>query len=220
MPLPRTLEPSPSDPQLESADYHAMDHSRVNSAFVDDLIAGGKVGPRVIDLGCGPAMIPIALCQRDPTVMVMGVDAEVGMLEIAKLEVDLAGLLDRVTLRHADASAMDDFEEQMAETVISNSLIHHLEQPKSGLATCQRLLCEGGRLFIRDLARPESEQQVERLVSMHAGEEPPAAQQLFRQSLHAAITIDEARALLGGLGIDARHVQMTSDRHWTIDWVR
>jgi ubiquinone/menaquinone biosynthesis C-methylase UbiE len=197
-----------------------MDHSRVNSAFVDDLIASGNVGPQVIDLGCGPAMIPIELCKRDPTVLVMGIDAEVGMLEIAKLEVELAGMLDRVILRHADASAMDDFEEQMADTVISNSLIHHLEQPEAGLITCHRLLCDGGRLFVRDLARPDSEQQVERLVSMYAGEESPAAQQLFRQSLHAAITIDEVRVILGGLGISERHVQMTSDRHWTIDSIR
>jgi len=197
-----------------------MDHARVNSAFVDDLLAGGHVGPRVIDLGCGPAMIAIELCNRDPTMRVMGIDAEVGMLEIARLEVELAGMLDRVILRHADASAMDDFEEQMADTVMSNSLIHHLEQPEAGLITCQRLLCDGGRLFVRDLARPDSEQQVERLVSMHVGEEPPAAQQLFRQSLHAAITIDEVRGILGGLGISERHVQMTSDRHWTIDWIR
>jgi ubiquinone/menaquinone biosynthesis C-methylase UbiE len=197
-----------------------MDHSGVNSAFVDDLIAGGDVGPQVIDLGCGPAMIPIELCQRDPAVQAMGVDSEIGMLEIAKLEIEMAGMLDRVILRHADASEMDDFEEQLADTVISNSLIHHLEQPQAGLITGRRLLRDGGRLFVRDLARPDSEQQVERLVSMYAGEEPPAAQQLFRQSFHAAITIDEARAIVGGLGISARHVQMTSDRHWTIDWRR
>ena len=132
----------------------------------------------------------------------------------------MASLLDRVLLQHANASEMDEFEEQMADTVISNSLIHHLDRPQSGLETCRRLLREGGRLFVRDLARPDSEQEVERLVSTYVGEESLAAQQLFRQSLHAAITIDEVRQIVGGLGIAARHVQMTSDRHWTIDWIR
>ncbi len=204
----------------EAADYHAMDHADVNSVFVDDLLAGGDVGPQVIDVGCGPAMIPIELCNRDPSVLVMGIDAEVAMLDIAKREVDMAGLLDRVMLQHADAGDMDDFEDQMADTVISNSLIHHLDQPLAGLRTCHRLLRDGGRLFLRDLARPENEQQVERLVSLHVGDEAAAAQQLFRQSLHAALTIDEVREIVGGLGIGAQHVQMTSDRHWTIDWRR
>ncbi len=60
-----------------------MDHSEVNRKFVDDLLAG-PVGPRVIDLGCGPAAIPIELCQRVASVEMIAVDAEVEMLEIAK----------------------------------------------------------------------------------------------------------------------------------------
>ncbi len=220
MSLPRTLEPPTFTPLQEAKEYQAMDHSVVNRVFVDDLIAGGDVGPQVIDLGCGPAQIPIELCRRDETITVMAIDSEIEMLEIAKREIDIAGMIDRIMLQHADASEMGDFDDAMADTVISNSLIHHLANPLVGLQTCQRLVRPTGRIFVRDLARPDSHPQVEQLVASYAKDENLHAQQLFRQSLHAALTIDEARQLAGGLGIAAKHVQMTSDRHWTIDWHR
>ena len=134
-----------------------MDHSAANQAFVDDLLAGGEIGTQVIDLGCGPAAIAIELCQRDPHLVMMAVDADIEMLEVAKLEIDSGGMLDRITLEHADATQMDDFQDELADTVISNSLIHHLSEPLAGLRTCRRLVRSGGRLFVRDLARPRIE---------------------------------------------------------------
>ena len=202
-----------------------MDHSEVNRRFVDDLVDGGPVGPQVIDLGCGPAGIPIELCRRLESIQALAIDSEIEMLEIAKREIDIAGLLDQITLHHADVCAMDQYEDAMADTVIGNSLLHHLDEPGLGLQTAIRLLRAGGRLFIRDLARPDSVEQVESLVSQYAGQETENAQQLFRQSLFAALTLDEIREIAGrfnklGLGIWSEHVQMTSDRHWTLDWCR
>jgi ubiquinone/menaquinone biosynthesis C-methylase UbiE len=208
------------DTAEEASEYETMDHSGVNDVFITDLIAGGDVGPQVMDLGCGPAAIPILLAQRLPEIQVMGIDSAVEMLDVAKREIDFGGVMERVFLQHADAKTLEDFEDEMTDTVISNSLLHHLEKPESALATAQRLVRSGGRLFIRDLARPDSVETVEALVNQYAGSESEFAQQLLRQSLHAALTIDEIQALAGGLGISPGQVQMTSDRHWTIDWQR
>jgi ubiquinone/menaquinone biosynthesis C-methylase UbiE len=201
-----------------------MDHGEVNRTFVDDLEAG-PLGPQVIDLGCGPAGIVIELCQRQESIQALAIDSEVEMLEIAKREIDIAGLLDQITLQQADACAMGEFEDAMADAVISNSLLHHLDQPSLGLQTAIRLLRDGGRLFIRDLCRPDTLEDTERFVSQYAGDENEIAQQLLRQSLFAALTLDEIQEIADGfnklgLGISGEHVQMTSDRHWTIDWCR
>jgi ubiquinone/menaquinone biosynthesis C-methylase UbiE len=198
-----------------------MDHAMVNRQFVDDLVADGKsVGPQVIDLGCGPAAIAIELCLRSDSIQVLAIDSEVEMLEIAKREIDIAGLLDQITLHHASVCAMEEYEDGMADTVISNSMLHHLDDPQRGLQTAVRLIRAGGRLFVRDLARPSSLEKTENLVSEYTGGENEIAQQLFRQSLLAAFTLDEIREIAGGFGISAADVQMTSDRHWTIDWCR
>ncbi len=198
-----------------------MDHTTVNRQFVDDLVADGRnVGPQVIDLGCGPAAIPIELCLRFDSIQVLAIDSEIEMLEIAKREIDIAGLLDRITLHHASVCAMEAYEDGMTDTVISNSMLHHLDDPQLGLQTAVRLVRAGGRLFVRDLARPSSLEETESLVSAYTGGENEIAQQLFRQSLLAALTLDEIREIAGGFGISAADVQMTSDRHWTIDWCR
>lgn len=216
--MQRTLEPQTFTPRQEANEYFEMDHTEVNRQYVVDLLKTGPVGPRVVDLGCGPGGIPIELCRQQTGVQVIATDAEIEMLEIAKREIDIAGLLDRINLEHAEVGSMDDFEDSMADTVISNSLLHHLEHPQSGLQTACRLLRGGGRLFIRDLYRPPRLDVVESLVDRYAGNENENAQQLFRQSLLAALTLEEIRELAGGLGISPEHVQMTSDRHWTIDW--
>ena len=217
--MDRTPEPDTFSPVEEAAEYHAMDHSEVNRKFVDELLEG-PTGPLVIDLGCGPAGIPIELCQRSNDFEVMATDGEIEMLEIAKQEIDIAGCLGQISLHHVAVESMEHFEDGMADTVISNSLLHHLTEPKVGLETAVRLTRAGGRLFIRDLARPESVDEIEGLVQTYSGDESSNGQQLFRQSLHAALTLHEIQSIARGLGIPEDHVQMTSDRHWTLDWCR
>ena len=219
MTLTRTPEPRPEDPYQEAIEYQSMDHEAVNRKFVQELLSG-HVGPRVIDLGCGPAGIPIELCNQAENIDVLAIDEEAEMLDLAKREVDSAGLLERVMLAQGDANDIDWLDEEAADTVISNSLIHHLDNPANGLATAVRLVKAGGRIFIRDLARPETESEIEDLVTQYCGEESTFAQQLFRQSLHAALNLSEVQKICGGLGIDTKRVQMSSDRHWTIDWTK
>lgn len=217
--LPRTLEPEFSENEEEAWAYDQMDHAAVNQAFVDDLLAGGPVGPDVLDLGTGTARIPVRLCQALPDVRVMALDAATSMLDIARTNIDLGGVLGRVQLEHADAKALDAFADGMFQTVLCNSVVHHLPDPAPLLTAARRLLEPGGRLFFRDLFRPESEAAIEALVTAHAAGEPPESQQLLRQSLHAALSPDEVRRWVTAAGLDPAAVRLTSDRHWTLDTV-
>ncbi|GAA5508303.1 class I SAM-dependent methyltransferase [Novipirellula caenicola] len=220
MTLARTLEPETMDAFDEAVAYLEMNHAEVNRVFADDLFAGGPTGPRVIDLGCGPATLAIEVASRDEALEVIAVDLSTEMLGLAKQEIDFAGMLDRIMLHQADAKTMAGYEDAIADTVISNSLIHHLEQAAEAIKTSMRLTKPGGRVFIRDLMRPDSESAVESLVQLHAGEETEIAQQLLRQSLHAALTLEEIGQVIEQCGMSAACVQATSDRHWTIDWTR
>lgn len=208
------------DTAKEAMEYRDMAHGQVNQLFVDDLIAGGAIGPRTLDLGTGPAAIPILICERLDDVEIMAVDSAVEMLEVAKIEIELAGMVGRISLQHADAKSLEGFEADSIDTVISNSLIHHLADPSLALAAAIQMVRPGGRLFFRDLARPDNDAKVESLVKEYTGDESEYAQQLFRQSLHAALTENEIQHLAGGFGIETENVQMTSDRHWTIDWLK
>lgn len=215
MALVRILEPEVMDSPEEASDYDAMDHADVNRLFVDDLMtATGDAEADILDLGTGTALIPIELCQRTRWCRVMAADAAVSMLELARYNVEVAGLIARIELAHVDAKQLP-FKDGLFDVVMSNSIVHHIPEPIHALQEAVRVVRPGGLLFFRDLLRPDSVQQLEMLVQTYAGAATPPQQKMFAESLHAALSLDEIRQLVSSLGFAAETVQQTSDRHWT-----
>ncbi len=220
MMLERVLEPEVMNDLQEAIEYHDMDFTEVNRAFVRDLLAFASqedrtLGRDILDLGTGTARIPVELCLQAPSLRVMAADASSEMLELARYHIEINHMLDRIQLHRTDAKKLV-FGPSFFDAVISNSLVHHLPQSEAFFAEALRVLRPGGFLFVRDLFRPASQEQVESLVAQHVGNESPRSQQLFRQSLQAALTTEELAKILAELGVDASCIQMTSDRHWTL----
>lgn len=215
--MQRELEPEVMDTPDEAVAYDQMDHSEVNRRFVDDLLAawGPIQGPvEVVDLGTGTALIPIELCRRDERIHVVAVDAAEHMLEVARKNIERAGLADRVRLELADAKRQSTGK---YDVVMSNSLVHHLPEPAMFFDRAVELVRPGGMLFVRDLFRPASEAEWHRLVDLYTAGESDHGRQMFAESLRAALTVDEVRELVVARGFDPASVTATSDRHWT--WV-
>lgn len=214
MMLDRKLEPEVMDTAEDARDYNAMDHSAVNQLFVADFLASGFRGRDVLDVGTGTALIPIELCRHHPDCRVMAIDLAIAMLDLARFNVEISGFRQRIQLAQVDAKQMP-FRDEMFDGVISNSIIHHLPHADSCLAEAVRVTKRCGQLFFRDLLRPESEARLGELVEMYAGKENEHSRQLFADSLRAAFTLAEVRAMVVELGFAAEQVQATSDRHWT-----
>lgn len=214
--MQRVREPELMDTPAEAMAYDQMDHSEVNRQFVDDLLqAIGPIPPatRIVDLGTGTALIPIELCRRHLDYRVVAIDAAASMLELARANVARAGLEQQITLVHHDAKQIPT-ELGAFDVVMSNSLVHHLPEPGIFFAVAAAMAAPGGHLFVRDLFRPDTESEVERLVATYAGT-VPEQQQLLAESLRAALTLAEVRQLVAEQGFDPETVQATSDRHWT-----
>ncbi len=227
--LSRVLEPEVMDTPAEARDYDAMDHAAVNRVFVTDFLfaalAAGLL-PRaesagvaadwldVLDLGTGTAQIPIELCRREPQVRMMAIDLAIEMLQVARLNLELASLTNRVQLDRIDAKSLP-YRDGMFAAVVSNSIVHHIPEPRAVLAEAVRVVRPGGLLFVRDLLRPADDATVRHLVSTYAGGANQHQQAMFDASLRAALSLDEIRQLVGELGFGPDTVQATSDRHWT-----
>ena len=212
--LDRNLEPEVMDSPQEALDYDTIDHSTVNRVFVDDLLAVKATPGDVLDLGTGTAQIPIELCRRETTCRVLAADAAVSMLELAHYNVEAAGLIHRIQLVHVDAKQLD-YADDMFDTVISNSIVHHIPEPALVLAEAVRVTKPGGLLFFRDLLRPADVTTLNDLVATYAGDANEQQQKMFAESLHAALTLAEVREMVVALGFNPETVQATSDRHWT-----
>jgi ubiquinone/menaquinone biosynthesis C-methylase UbiE len=216
MMLPRVLEPEVMDTPEEARDYDAMDHSAVNRVFVEDFLAVWDGTNPVLDAGTGTAQIPIELCRRSPAARVVAIDLAGQMLLVARDNVRRARLEGRVALEHVDAKRMP-FAGGTFGAVMSNSIVHHIPEPSVVLSEMVRVAAPGAVLFVRDLLRPPDEATVARLVETYAGDGNAHQQQMFADSLRAALTIAEVRGLVSRLGFDPATVRETTDRHWT--WV-
>lgn len=219
--LPRTLEPEVMDTEEEARDYDAMNHAEVNRRFAVEFLdvwrgeGGQPEAAHILDVGAGTAQIPIVLANEYENCRITAIDLAEEMLKVARRNVEQAGLSERVNLELVDAKRMP-YEDESFEAVISNSIVHHVPAPRDVFREMVRVLKPGGVLFVRDLLRPESEETVEHLVKTYAGGENAHQQQLFRQSLHAALTVGEVRELLVAIGLPGEWVRATSDRHWTV----
>ena len=219
--LPRILEPEIMDTVDEARDYDAMDHSEVNRVFVSDLLktmtdSGHNGSQRILDLGTGTALIPIELCrQSECQHEIRAVDLAQEMLKVAALNVQTAKLEQQITLELIDAKQLS-CDDGTFDVVMSNTIVHHIPEPMTVLAESVRVLKPGGLLFVRDLLRPESREQLEELVELHAGQESDSACKMFSESLHAALTIEEATELCRQIRMNPFEINQTSDRHWTL----
>lgn len=212
--LQRVLEPEVMDTEEDARAYAEMDHDEANRMFVEGLLAAGPLQGDVLDIGTGPAQLAILVAQAAPAARIFGIDLSAEMLDLGQANVALAGLAERLHLWIADAKATG-FTDGRFQAVISNSLIHHVPEPLGVLREAWRVTGSGGRLYIRDLMRPADDATLRQLVATHAGSCTPRQQQLFAESLHAALTLDEIRQLVATAGGSPASVTATSDRHWT-----
>ena len=225
--IERILEPEWMDTAEDVREYDAMDHAAVNAAFVTDLMGAlsdwslqrpvqSEDAPqlKILDLGAGTAQIPIEICRRLPGVRVVAVDAAASMLAVARENIAAAGFAERIELMLANAKRLP-FPDASLAVVMSNSIVHHIAEPVSVLAEAVRVALPGGLQFHRDLCRPADEAELTRLVETYVGDATPYQRKLFSDSLHAALTLEEIRSLVAGLGFERESVRMTSDRHWT-----
>jgi ubiquinone/menaquinone biosynthesis C-methylase UbiE len=212
----RILEPEVMDTWLEATAYDAMDFVAVNTAFAEAAISLDPDAVKVLDAGTGTARIPILMCQRRPQYLITAVDLAQSMLIVGQRNVDDAELAQRIRLERVDTKRMayPDLEFDM---LISNSLVHHLPDPLSFFQEVKRLVRPGGAILIRDLIRPDNDEIVNDLVDKIGAGYDTHQQQLFRDSLKAALTLAEVQDAIDRIGLGGVKLTQSSELHWSIE---
>ncbi|MBE9205547.1 class I SAM-dependent methyltransferase [Nostoc sp. LEGE 06077] len=215
--MERVLEPEVMDTWQEAIDYDAMDFTEVNTAFAKEAIALCAMEEcLVLDAGTGTGRIPALIGQMRPQWQLIAIDLAHNMLQIAAQHIQQTGLQQQISLELVDAKQLP-YANGMFDLVISNSLVHHLPDPLPFFQEIKRVIKPNGGLLIRDLLRPADEITMNALVSSIGNEYDPHQQKLFRDSLHAALTLDEVNQLVTSVGLVGVKVYQSSDRHWTIE---
>ena len=220
--MQRITEPELMDDQAQAEAYAAADfaeaHSRIVDSF-DSCFPGEDVAGYILDLGCGPGDICFRFAARFPACSIMGVDGSRAMIRLAnerkacepatgdRLQF-IEGLLPGAAIPGASFAA-----------IISNSLLHHLHDPRVLWETVVRHASPGTRVFVVDLFRAETAAAARRLVDEYASDEPEILRRDFFNSLCAAFEPGEVEAQLAAAGLAGLAVDLISDRHLVVHGV-
>lgn len=215
--LTRTPEPELMDEAAQAAAYSAADFSASHNLFVARFrdCFGHLAHPEVADLGCGPCDVTVRFALAFPDSRITGIDGAEAMLALGAARIRETDLQSRITLyrRHLPAPEPRGVR---YDTIISNSLLHHLADPHSLWATVRAWGKPGAAVFVMDLQRPEAAQRVAELTSLHTADAPAVLQKDFHASLHAAYRPAEIRAQLRSAGLAHWNVIQVSDRHLAV----
>jgi len=202
-------EPTPRQPEEEFMDlaheaeaYAHGDFSEVNDAFVQrltELVSHEQA--LAVDLGTGPADIPVRLARARPDWKIVAVDASPAMLSFAEERIEDEDLGDRIELKLVDAKKTP-FEKDSFDVVFSNSILHHLTDIPAFWQEVVRIARPGAFVFLRDLARPATPADAQAIVSRDAASESPTLQEEYYRSLLSSWTPREVREHLDAAGLD------------------
>lgn len=218
--MKRIVEPELMEGEAQSLAYAQADFEQPHSYFIQLLKEklGSNLQGNVLDLGCGTGDITLRFANAYPDCLIEGVDGSQSMLyyayrdlekceESVKTRVNLIqGILPETSLNLT-----------YYDVIISNSLLHHLHNPLILWQTIRKYSQVGTKIFIMDLLRPSTIDEVKLLVQNYAQNEPEILQRDFFNSLCASFTLEEIQQQLITANLAYLKVEKISDRHVIIN---
>ena len=119
------------------------------AADVVDRLDGERPG-RLVDLGCGPGRLTLALAGRLPGAEVEGLDIAADMIHRARHNAAEAGHPDRPRFTVGDVADLP-YRAGSVDVVVSSFSAHHWPDVGAALAEIGRVLRPGGRGWIYDV---------------------------------------------------------------------
>ncbi|MBX3235683.1 MAG: class I SAM-dependent methyltransferase [Nitrospiraceae bacterium] len=214
--MDRILELELMDDAAQALAYARADFSSENQGFVDrfcEYFPEWTEG-HVIDLGCGPADIPLRFLRRYPKARMTAIDASRPMIELAQQAVKEVSAAGAITLCCERFQAWQPAEG--ADAILSNSLLHHLPNPLQFWGRLRQWAKPGACILVMDLLRPDSPEAAQALVEQYAADEAPILKRDFYNSLLAAFTEDEVAAQLAQMNLSRLLIDVPDDRHWVV----
>jgi SAM-dependent methyltransferase len=146
---------------------------RVYRRVTDDVVREAAArrlgrGATILDLGCGPGDLVVAISRRLREARVVGMDLSPSMLLWAGRHATTDG---RVKFMVGDAADLP-FDDESVDLVVSTLSLHHWAEPADAFAEVARVLRPGGQALIYDLGLLTFTRSEMAKIATEAGLEP------------------------------------------------
>lgn len=203
--LPRVPEPEVMEAAEQVESYSSATAARhldaIDNTFVEHLFRllrpeRAPLGSFAwgLDVGTGPAQIPIKILRRNPGLKFIGLDRSPNMLRQARQNAEQAGVSERLILLVSDGLSLP-FPQGTFGVVTCNSVLHHARDAARLLEEIFRVAAPQAAVLVRDLRRP-ARPWLRWHLWRHGRHYSGLMRQLFEDSVRAAYTPDELRNLL------------------------
>ena len=176
--------------------------SGVYAFFAEQASKMIRPGDRVLDLGCGPALLLSSIAKLNQGSRFIGIDCSAAMIETGNDHLRRSRARN-LELRIDDMTELSSVESGRIDVVLSSMAMHHLPD-KGHLRRCfeaiERVMTPTARLFVADFGRLKSAKSVEYFVRRAIPRNEPRLEYDYRASLRAAFSREEfAGALSSGM---------------------
>jgi ubiquinone/menaquinone biosynthesis C-methylase UbiE len=157
-----------------------------------DLLLEGLTSGSALEVGSGPGYLGLDWLLRTKDTVLVGLDIDPDMVEIAASHARELGLTDRARHILGSAGALP-FEDNSYDAVFTVRSLHEWLDPGLVFTELWRVLKPGGRMFVSDLRRNPSPKTRNLL---EYGVTSEVVRETLRASLGAAYTMAEVTAIL------------------------
>ncbi|BHH82317.1 class I SAM-dependent methyltransferase [Desulforhopalus sp. 52FAK] len=165
----------------------------------------------ILDLGCGPAAIPMRLAKLFHNCQIHCVDGAPQMLAQGQQAALREGLEKQIHFFLGNLPDKLPLPQDKYKTIISNSFLHHLTDPMILWDAIHTYCLPGGAILIVDLVRPTSKEKAQHLVDQYMPNAPSLLRHDMLLSLLGAYTLDEVKTQLEQANLAENiHLSMTT----------
>jgi ubiquinone/menaquinone biosynthesis C-methylase UbiE len=134
----------------QTYDRHAGKVFRgVYRRVAEDVAMAAPAGGAVLDAGCGSGRLAVEIARRRPDLRVHGIDLQRGMVEVATGRAEQEKVADRVEFTVADLAELP-LPDDSVDLIVSTASLHHWTDVGAVIASLDRVLRPGGRIWIYD----------------------------------------------------------------------
>ena len=157
-----------------------------------------RPGDHVVDLGCGPGTQLAMVARLNPDAHFLGIDLSAEMLDRATGHVRALGLRN-IEFAVGDITRLATMPTASVDAICSTVAFHQLpDVAHLGRAAAEgaRILKAGGGVYIVDFARLKSQRSIDYFANQYADRQPELFTLDYLNSLKAAFTLAELRAVV------------------------